>query len=183
MEFFQVKSNKRIERRFQEPTLKEREYLYSLYVSLYTSHFSLSKKRSVMTAVLGYEPWSWRVVGITTEAIRAIARNNFNKPSRMLARDHTQPRVKTYNRIFENSQCPTVMPFNEWWDWIWEHDKTVLMTNEEHKNKDAIPKEEIHEIDPALGYFLDAETAGWHQTRGREGVFVEQLCKQLRIEW
>jgi hypothetical protein len=173
----------RIGRKFIEPTLDEKKYLYSMYVSIYNSHFSLSKKRSVMTAVLGYELWSWRVVGITTEAIRAIARNNFNKPSKMLARDHSQPRVQTYNRIFDDTQCRAVMPFDSWWDWIWEHDKTILMTNEEHKKKDAIPSGDIHPINPQLGYFLDAETAGWHQTKGREGAFIAELCKQHGIQY
>jgi len=27
---------------------------------------------------LAYEKWSWRVVGITEEAVRVIANNNFN---------------------------------------------------------------------------------------------------------
>lgn len=136
-----------------------------------------------MTAVLGYELWSWRVVGITTEAIRAIARNNFNKPSSMLARDHSQPRVQTYNRIFEKSQSPSVMSFDDWWNWIWEHDKTILMTNEEHKKKEVVAQKDIHPIDPQFGYFLDAETAGWHQTKGREGAFVAKLCAEHNIQY
>lgn len=178
-----MKNQPRVERKFEVPTPKQKECLYSMYLSIYAAPFTLPKKRSVMTSVLGYESWSWRVVGITKEAILAIARNGWNKPSGVLARDHSQPRVRTYNRIFEESQCPVAMPFDEWWSWIWEHDKTTLMTNEEHKKKETIPKEDIYPIDPKDGLFLDAETAGWHQTKWREGAFVKELCKKNGIQY
>ncbi len=158
---------------YREPAEAEKRNYYAIYELVFDSHFSLSKKRSVMTAVLGYEAWSWRVVGITEDAIRAIAKNNFNKPSRVLARDHRLPRVTTYNKLFEAK-----LPFAEWWDWIWDNDKTTLMTNEEHHSQ-KISK--IYELDPYQSYFVDAEVAGWHQTKAREGALVKKMIEQYAI--
>lgn len=177
-------------RRYTEPTQQKKAELYKIYELLFDSSFTLPKKRSVITAVLGYETWSWRVVGITEEAIKAIAREKFNKPSRELARDHMRTRVETYSRIFNEK-----MGFNEWWDWIWENDKTILMTNEEHKliaKQRKIEKDEnkalqaiskIYAIDSHLSLFVDAEVAGWHQTQAREGAFLRKLCEEYKIEY
>jgi hypothetical protein len=162
---------------YREPTEAEKRNYYAIYELVFDSHFSLSKKRSVMTAVFGYEAWSWRVVGITEDAIRAIARNNFNKPARVLARDHQLPRVTTYNKLFEKK-----MPFGEWWDWIWENDQTTLMTNEEHHNKKNKSISKTYKLDPHQSYFVDAEVAGWHQTKRREGTLVQKLIEKHSIE-
>ncbi len=163
-------------KKYVEPTQQKKEELYKFYELIFDSTFTLPKKRSVITAVLGYETWSWRVVGITEEAVKAIARNNFNKPSRVLARDHTLSRKETYSRIFNEK-----MGFNEWWDWIWENDKTILMTNEEHKVIHIQQPTKIYDIDLNLSLFVDAEVAGWHQTKAREGEFVRKLCEEHKI--
>lgn len=160
---------------YREPSDEEKELIYRIYELIYSSHFTLPKKRSLMTAALGFETWSWRVVGITEEAIKAIARNNFNKPNKTLARDHMQPRSETYTKIFKEK-----MSLQTWWNWVWEHDKTILMTNEEHHTQ-KISK--IYDLDPAWGYFVDEETAGWYQTKGREGAFVKELCEKYSISY
>lgn len=131
-----------------------------------------------MTAILDYETWSWRVVGITEEAIKAIARNNFNRPIRMLARDHTLSRRETYNRVFSEK-----MPFDEWWNWIWENDKTILMTNEEHRLIHIQQPSKVYEIDPNLSYFVNGEVAGWYQSIAREGEFIRNLCEEYNITY
>lgn len=167
-----------LHRIYRTATDIEKKALYKFYEFIFDSHFTLSKKRSVITHVLGYETWSWRVVGISEEAIKAIARNNFNRPIKMLARDHKLARVITYNKIFNEK-----MAFEDWWDWIWENDKTILVTNEEHRSIKTTPISKIYEIDPAGSYFVDAEVAGWHQTQRREGALIRQLCEQHSITY
>ena len=98
---------------YVEPTEPQKLAMYEIYKLIHSSHFSPAKKRSVMTATLGYETWSWRVVGITEEAIKAIARNNYRKPSGVLVRDHTHPRSETYKAIFDDAQTP--LSFEDWW--------------------------------------------------------------------
>jgi hypothetical protein len=160
---------------YREPTDGEKTLIYKIYELIYSSHFTLPKKRSLMTAALGYETWSWRVVAISEEAIKAIARNNFNKPSNILARDHTSSRSETYTKIFEEK-----MSFQTWWDWVWEHDKTTLMTNAEHHSK-KISK--VYSLDHSLSYFVGTDVAGWYQTKAREGEFVRKLCEDNSIPY
>lgn len=162
---------------YVQPTQQKKEELYRLYEMIFDCAFSLVKKRAVLTQVLGGETWSWRVVGITEEAVKAIARNNFNKPSKVLARDHTLTRKDTYNRIFTEK-----MNFNEWWNWIWDNDKTILITNEEHNLIHSQNISKVYAIDPNLSYFVD-NGIGWYQTRAREGEFIKQLCEAHNINY
>lgn len=169
-----------VHKRYVEPTQQKKEELYKLYELIFDSTFTLSKKRSVITAVLGYETWSWRVVGITEEAVKAIARNNFNKPSRKLCRykQSSKALMQMQNQIFKQK-----MVFNEWWDWVWENDQTILMTNEEHRLIHLNQPSKTYLIEPKLSLFVDAEVAGWHQTQAREGAFLRKLCEEHKIEY
>lgn len=125
-----------------------------------------------MTAALGYETWSWRVTGITKNAVLAIARNGYKKPSKMLSRDHGRPRSETYSEEF----FAKAMPIQEWWDWVWKNDETTLMTNEEHRNPSL--RSEIYPLDPTENYFVDTEVAGWHQTKTHEGAMKKNWLSQ-----
>lgn len=167
-------THKATRRIYKEPTIDEKKKLYELYeLIFYNKHFHLTKKRSLITIALGCETWSWRVVGITENAIKAIARNNFNKPTRTLSRDHAKRRVDTYNAIFERK-----MAFDEWWKWVWDNDKTTLMTNDEH-NSGNVSK--IYSIDPNCNYFVDTALVGWCQTKAREGMLIKKLCEDNNI--
>ena len=163
-------------RKFRDPTDEEKKLIYEIYKLLCGSHFSHAKKRALMTAALGYETWSWRVTGISENAIRAIAMNDFKKPSRMLSRDHSRPRAETYNKEFFES----IKPFEEWWSWVWDNDKTTLMTNEEHHNREQRSK--IYPLDPKENYFVDTEVAGWHQTKKHEGAMIRRLIEEKNIK-
>ena len=158
---------------YREPTEDEKRLYYRFYQLIFDSHFALAKKRSVMTAALGYEAWSWRVVAITENAIKAIAKNNFKKPSNMLARDHHHSRAETYNKIFAE-----IMPYEVWWQWVWENDETILVTNEEHRSQQISKR---YPVDPKDNYFINGGTAGWNHTKGREGAYVKGLCDKFGI--
>ena len=157
------------------PTAEQQEAIYEFYCLIYSSNFAQAKKRTLMTSVMCYEKWSWRVVGITENAVRAIARNNYNKPKKILARDHVNPRAETYSKIFSGD----LMSLHDWWSWVWERDKTVLMTNDEHHSR-AISR--VFEIDTSLGLFQCAGLVGWNQTKEKEGAYVESLVRIYGIE-
>ena len=156
------------------PSTAQQSLMHQFYCLIHSSGFALSKKRTLMTSVMGYEKWSWRVVGISEEAIRAIAKHGYRKPPRTLARDHVKPRAETYTKIFEGD----LMPLEEWWLWVWEHDKTVLMTNQEHTSRSI---SRVYEIDWTLGLFQCAGLAGWSQTKAKEGTFLKNLVDQYQI--
>ena len=163
-------------KKFRMPTEEEKRLIYEIYLLLCRSHFSLAKKRSLMTAALGYETWSWRVMGISEKAVLAIARNDFKKPSKVLSRDHGRPRSETYNEEFFADK----KPIQEWWDWVWENDKTTMMTNEEHHNPSLRSK--IYPLDPTENYFVDSEVAGWHQTKKHEGAMIKRLIEEKGLQ-
>ena len=69
------------EKELIEPSVNKIEWMYKFYLLAYESQFSLPKKRNLMTATLSYELWGWRVVGISPNAVIAIAKNKtFNYP-------------------------------------------------------------------------------------------------------
>ena len=167
-------SNNDDKKKFRLPTDEEKRLIYKIYLVLCGSHFSIPKKRNLMTSALGHETWSWRVIGISEDAIRAIAENNFCKPSKLLSRDHGRPRAETYNdEFFEN-----IKSFEDWWNWVWENDKTTLMTNNEHHNPKVRSK--VYPLDPKENYFR-SEVVGWHHTQKHEGEMIKKLIEEQGI--
>ncbi len=106
----------------QKPDVDEARVLYELYLKIFETQFSAQKKKEIMTHILGHEPWSFRVTGISRAACLAIAEADFKKPVGKLARDHKRPRAKTCKTVFERKH-----EFQEWWDYVWEGDATVLV--------------------------------------------------------
>lgn len=153
-----------------EPTMEKKKLIYEFYNLIYKSEFDMPKKRTLMTAVMGYEKWCWRVVGITKDALKAIADNGLKLPTG-LQRDHfKQSRAETYARIFQ-----TKLPFADWWKIVWENDETILMTKKQHDKHKSVNAKDIINIDYKLGYFRDA-SVGMHYTKKREGEFIKGLC-------
>ena len=81
-----------------------------------------NKKEKTLNILLAYEPWSWRVVGISKKAIKMFKANKFRKLKKDgPQRDHFfQERNVTIRKMMEK-----VMPFETWWDWFWENDRTL----------------------------------------------------------
>jgi len=150
--------------------------IYQFYKLIYESKFTFAKKKTLMTAALGMELWSWRVVGISRNAIIEIAKNNFKKPARKLARDHQVTRAETYAQIFGAKE----FQFDDWWSLVWENDKTILITNDEHN---AHTVSEIYHIDLELGLFRDSGMVGWKHASKNEGAFIKGLCEKHNITY
>ena len=128
--------------------------IYQFYKLIYESKFTFAKKKTLMTAALGMEDWSWRVV----------------------ARDHQVTRADTYAQIFGAKKYE----FNDWWNLVWENDKTTLITNDEHNTHMV---SEIYPIDLELGLFRDSGMVGWSHTLKSEGAFVKSLCEKHNINY
>ena len=105
-----------------EPDLKTKKQLYELYINVFNSSISNLHKEKILGTIFSYEPWSWRVVGISKKALKEFKDNNYNYKSRTFNRDHYfQGQTVTLKKMLEK-----IMPFNEWWSWFWENDKTLL---------------------------------------------------------
>ena len=163
----------------KEPTLKRKKEIYRLYEVIRETEFELTKKRTLLSSSFAYEPWGWRVVGISKNAIIEIANNDFKKPSGKLCRDHSVPRNVTYNEMLET---PKIMPFKKWWELFWRNDETVLMTNDEHKLVGKTKLSKQYPLDWERGYFQNNILIGWKHRKTIEGEFVKDLCKKHKIK-
>ena len=156
-----------------EPNIHLKKDMYKMYKDLFNSHFSERKKLNLMTAITGWEPWSWRVVGITIDAVGLVKENNGHSSSaRELVRDHYfQGRTETYKKMLSK-----LLSFDDWWSEFWNNDRTILMTKEEHRFRTSESysgiKKDYFEIVWQNGYFISGKVAGYLFVKKYEGDFI-----------
>ena len=163
-----------------EPPIKQRKAIYDLYKVIIECELPEHKKQLLLTVSFGYEKWSWRVVGITKQAIIEFAKNDYKYKTRTFNRDHFyQERHVTFSLMLKN-----IIPFNDWWSLFWENDRTILVTSKEHGNKHKLKlEEEIIPIDWESGYFTSNPRAGFSFTKKREGQLIKELIKKHDIKF
>ena len=67
-----------------EPNESLKKELYKIYTEIFKSTIlSENKKIKVLNTLFAYEPWSWRVVGISKRAIRTFVRNKLPSPDKL----------------------------------------------------------------------------------------------------
>ena len=64
------------------------------------------------------------------------------------------------------------MPYEKWWSWFWENDKTVLVTKTKHNKKSYNFKKDIIPIKWTEGYFQCGEAIGFKYRKKNEGKFL-----------
>ena len=126
-----------------------------------------TKERCRMLAELlvSYED-NFLVVGVTEEALKVFAENDFRRVSRMgINRSHFVERKKTHTEMLEGP----LLDFEAWWKLYRETDKTVLATATENmSNKFS----RIIDIDTSLGLFRSAGF-GWSHKKGEAALLRE----------
>jgi hypothetical protein len=89
----------------------------------------LKYKLLMLGSLLTQNKNSWRIVGITKEALIVFSKHNFKYATRMgINRSHFVNRAKTYTRMLTGK----VMPFNKWLKFYLDNDKTILATSSEN---------------------------------------------------
>ena len=129
----------------------------------------------LISTILGYEDWAWRVVGISKEALRICKENDYKRP-KGLVRDHENERKETYEIMIEEKLSKEI-----WWKYFWERDKTRILTSEEHINVNSFNKENLIKINWKNGYFQSRGYAGFNFRKSIEGEFVKQLYEKHNI--
>jgi len=161
------------------PSENLKREIYRLHKEVVNSKvLSDNKKEKTLNILLAYEPWSWRVVGISKKAIKMFKANKFRKLKKDgPQRDHFfQERNVTIRKMMEK-----VMPFETWWDWFWENDRTLIITKEEHAKKSLDYKNDIIKIDNNLGLFRTMKTVGYSFYPDYEAKLVEKLSKEYNL--
>ena len=91
-------------------------------------------KIKILSTLFSLNPNCWRVIGITSDALKVFAENKFKKISKMgINRSHIVQRYKFYHFLLsrEFSDC------NEFWDCYFNNDVTILATSKENMSKNS----------------------------------------------
>ena len=161
----------------EDPSENKKREMYQFYTQIYDSSFDKQKKKNLLTSIAGWEKWSWRVIGISVQAVgRILNHKGHARVKSELVRDHFfQTRSETYNNMLKKK-----LDFKTYWKEFWENDRTILMTKEEH-NKIKMDKftglwdhvsDKVFKIDWRLGHFTSNKVAGFHFTKQQEGNFI-----------
>jgi hypothetical protein len=153
-----------------------RTALHSVYVAIFNAKqicpdgFRDNDTTRLLTALMGSKPWSWKVVGITLEALILFKENDFKRPPRLIQRGHKINRVDTARQLFDRS-TPALL--DEFFHIFLENDETVLMTAEQNRQKE-VPKYIIFINNPNAKLFPSGTLVGW-QHRQIEIEFLREL--------
>ena len=72
------------------------------------------------------------------------------------------------------------MPYEQWWQWFWKNDETIIVTIKQHNQNDLMAENlDIIPIDWRLGYFTCNPIAGFSFTKSREGNYLYQLAHTI----
>ena len=163
--------------KYRQPTEEEKEEIYKFYKYIFLSSFDKQKKINLIYSIFQWAPWSWRVVGISIDALREFKKNDFKHKSGF-CRDHfIQDRIVTVKLMLDK-----ILPFEKWWSLFWKNDQTRLITKKEHNSKAKTKISRIIDIDYKLGYFVCQNRVGYNYAKKREGKFLEKLIKDNNLD-
>ena len=110
------------------PNIKD---LYCLYVHIYKTNLVDQKKRHLFRELLAGEEWTWRVVGISVNALERFKENEYKKPLG-IQRDHIKPFKHTSKLMLA-----TLLTEDEWCRLAYESEEVRLVTKEENATRDV----------------------------------------------
>lgn len=137
------------------------------YLTIFEMNAPINIKALMLGGLLSCNPDTWRVVGITEEALLVFKEHNFKKVSRMgINRSHQVDRIETYTEMLTNK----MIDIDSWWSFYSKNDTTILSTSSENMSKDG---KKIIDIDTKLGLF---KSQGFAWRHGKEEVlFLNNL--------
>lgn len=112
--------------------------IYGVYVALFNARLQcpdgvLDRDMTrLLTGLMAAKEWSWRVIGITPEALEVFAEHDFRRPAGKLQRGHVVDRVVTARELFQLEKPATI---DEFFQTFLKNDQTVLMTNEQNRHR------------------------------------------------
>ena len=124
-----------------------------------------------------YSDNGWRVIGITQDALEAFALINFERvPGKKdpvaVERAHINKRADWVEELFRTEWNSA----KEWWDFIYENDRTVLATARENYESDNMdmPLKIAYEI-PDTGEYFTSQYIGCKYRKKVEKVLLENF--------
>jgi len=155
-----------------------RKALHSIYAAQFDTLkkfpnvFTRADATRMLTGLMGSRPWSWRVIGITSDALDIFSKNDFKRPAGQIQRGHRDDRASTARALFFERDIP--MPLDEFFEFFLQRDQTVLMTKSENKHRPGGEFPAFIAIDAQLALFPCGTLVGW-QHRKAEVDFLRAL--------
>jgi hypothetical protein len=156
----------------EPPSREYRKVLHGIYENLYHSKLVAEKKIKLLTYILAWEPWTWRVVGISKSALELIKNQNFKK-AKGVVRGHKIDRRETYGKLIK-----THHKLDVWWETVWENDQTRLITKDENKVVSLLNEDDVCVVDLKRGMFECNKLIGYKFRVSAEGKYCEELWKR-----
>jgi hypothetical protein len=145
--------------------------LYSDYKLIRKMKVNLKTKARILSELMATAPETWRVFGITEEALKVFHDYNFKKGIRMRINRSHHPKGRT-DFYLEMLTAP-LTTYEQWWQDYYAFDKTILATATEN-NKNNFSK--IFEIDSKLGLFK-AQGYAWKHN-AKESDFLRKIYNE-----
>lgn len=134
--------------------IENEQMFYDAYSFIFKTNFRLQKKSMLLSALMAGEPWGWRVIGITTGALNALARHEFRYTKGLLCRAHFVDRITTAEKLFEK-----LIPREQFLRRYFQTDETVIALKSE--NVSGGPSEYIP-MNPERKLFLSRQVGFTH---------------------
>lgn len=155
--------------------------LYDLYLKLFSIYklcpdlFPDMRLTTVFTAIMGSQPWGWRVVGISRNALKEYKKVQYKHPAHALHRGHIKMRANTAKKFLEKPDAP--LSREKFFKAYLEGDKTLIMTVEENRSG-KIPDDYVKIRNPRGELFRNA-SIGWRHGKV-ETEFLRALASSLK---
>ncbi|GMO57981.1 hypothetical protein BwSG20_09990 [Bradyrhizobium ottawaense] len=159
-------------------TIEGAHTYHALYRAVHEAHneaphiWTVSHCTRIMTSIMSAKPFAWHVVGVTEAALRKFHELNYRYEARQgLTRAHLRPRIETVRELLGRSEP---MPQNQFIEYWFAHDRTVLCARGE--NKAVIPK--YIEIENHDGSLFSSTRIAWRHGK-KEREVLEALYNRL----
>jgi len=115
-----------------------KEKMYSAFKAISKMGIDDSKKIGMLNILFSIEPNCWRVTGISIDALKVFQKNDFQRKSKMgINRSHIIRRFDSYKEILSKESKGEFNNHEEWWNYYFDRDKTILQTSSENMKKNG----------------------------------------------
>ena len=155
-----------------------KEQIYKIYKNLFQSDIQYGKKKDILRSLFVGEKWTWKVVKISKNVVLECKEKEFKKPPRRFERHHPDKFEFANTASFLlKGHLKTIEEWNEFLD---NHEKTYLLTKEEHSDWENIYSDIIlYDVNPDSNLFLNTDR-GWHHGKAEE-KFLKNLFIKMKL--
>ena len=155
-------------------TQELKEYIINGFNIIKKSNYSYKQKSAALNQILSLGAGAgWRPKAITVGAIKLFVANNFKKP-KGLERAHEFHRRDTIKILIEKN-----WENDEWWEWFYDRDFTILSTRNENRDEKNFTKIKKFPIPVELKLFSGMRVGFVYDKK--EKLFLQNLVKEISL--